>query len=123
MRRHPYETAVTPSLLAGLLFTYAGAGIAIFLAARRFIGTQRVGDWLLVGLCVGLGPALVSRTLTAMYYAFPGRQEGFYVLLTLTPFALLAAYGVASFRSVASLLRQGRDLVTPRAVFAVGAAV
>ena len=114
---------MTPSLLAGLLFTYAGAGIAIFLAARRFIGPQRVGDWLLAGLCVGLGPALVSRILTAVYYAFPGRQEGFYVLLTLTPFALLTAYGLASFRSVASLLRQGRDLVTPRAVFGVGAAV
>jgi hypothetical protein len=96
------------------LFTYFGASLAVFLAAARFLAAQRIESWWLAGLCAGLGPALISRTLTIVYYAFPGKTDAFYIVATTAPFALLAAYGLAGLRVIPFMLARARGAVARR---------
>jgi hypothetical protein len=114
---------MTASLLAGLLFTYAGAPFLIFLALARFLRAQHIGCWWLAGLCAGLGPAVISRVLTVVYYAFPGKADAFYVAVTLVPFVLLGAYGATTTRVLQPMLAQARSALTPHALLALGGAI
>src|SRR4029079_9913063 len=90
------------SLTFGLLFTYLAAPLALYAASLRFCHYP-AHDWRLFGICFGITPALISRCLTGLLYAYDGGRDWSYIAAVVLTFCLLAVYGRKQISTLGSL--------------------
>ncbi len=72
----------------GIIFTYLGASLVIFLLLARLMQTTKQEATKLFFLTLGLGPITISWLLTRFLSIFPGHSDLFYVTLVAVCFFL-----------------------------------
>ena len=98
-------------LIVGQLFTFLLAPLALFLGLATATSARRKVAGLLLVLAFGFAPPLISRILIWLFYLFPGRPDGFYALVIVAIFVLLALFGRRSLPLLTgSLVRAGQRL-------------
>ena len=81
---------MTLAQLVGLLFTWGLAPLVLFLLAARIFRLQSAADGFMgLALCLGLGPAVISRVLTVTLTLAPGHDNSVYLAAIGAFFALL----------------------------------
>jgi hypothetical protein len=116
---------MTISLALGLGLTYFATPVVLYLAVLRFCGGP--GDWRILSVCFGVAPALISRLVTWLLYAYPGGEDRTYVIAVIAVISLLAVYGrsrIAALRELAETFAWSCDRSVQAAIIvAVAVAV